>query len=265
MKRSALRATCLLSTLPDGSGRQILTAPLAGDETPRTVRVRIELGKGIAEAVIAGGALAEEAITRQNDELDAIAVSMDAFRLSLSAALAESLAAGLPPPSELTEISFACGFGILRPRSMTAADWLVEIDPGGDIAGLSDTRLEALLARGRHWPRKHPMTGTWSEGTSVYADVVGGVSEAEDVWRGFWSLVEARRDRWTMLMLGAAHVLKAGESGDWREFAATGAALLRGRALSSVPFMGHVFDATSAAWRAERSRRRTNAHESAGG
>ena len=264
MERSALRTTRLLATLPDGNGVQTLTAPLAGGGGSRAATVRIELGKGIAEALIVSGVPAEEAIGQQDDEFHAIDVSVEAFRLSLSAALAESLAAGLPPPPELPEIASACGLGGLRPRSMTAAEWLEELDPEGEIAGLPDVRREALLAGGRDWPRSHPMTGTWLEGTAVYGDALDGVSEGEGVWRAFWSRVEARRGHWTMLMLSAAHVLKAGESEHWRQFAATGFALLNDRPLGSIPIMAHVFDATSAAWRAERSRHRTSGPESVG-
>ena len=183
---------------------------------------------------------------------------MEAFRLALSAALAEGIATGVPPPAELTDLTLVCRLGGLLPRAMTAADWLGEVDPEGEIADLSEGRPETLIARSRSWPTHHPMTRSWTEGAALYEEVMGSVSGGGDMWRSFWSRVEARRGHWTMTILRSAHVLKAAGSDDWRSFAATGSALLAGQPLFRVPIMGHVFDATSAAWRAQRSRPRTN-------
>ena len=56
--------------------------------------------------------------------------------------------------------------------------------------------------------------------------------------------LEERRDDWALLVLCAAHVLKAAGDADWRSFAAVAPALLDGRALKGIPIMDSIFLAT---------------------
>ena len=135
---------------------------------------------------------------------------------------------------------------------MTATDWLADLDAEGEIAALPAAQREDLIVRSATWPKNHPETKYWAEGTALYEDALESVSDVEQLAPAFWARVEERRGDWAMLMLRAAHVLKAGASDDWRSFAATGSALIDGHELRAIPIMGYVFDMTRAASFAEQ-------------
>ena len=148
----------------------------------------------------------------------------------------------------------ACGFGALRPQRMTARDWLAYLDPEGEIAGLSAHERGRLIGRSARWLLDHPVVETWFEGTAVVDAALEGASSPRQLDAALWAALEKRRGYWALLMLRAAHVLKAATgNGDWRSFAATASALLDGRALKKVPIMGHMLGASIAAWQAEEA------------
>ena len=60
-------------------------------------------------------------------------------------ALAEGLAAERPPAAGLIDVALACGMWELRPRTMTARDWLSELDPNEEIAALPEPVREELI------------------------------------------------------------------------------------------------------------------------
>ena len=51
-------------------------------------------------------------------------------------ALAEGLALERPPCAGLIDVALSCGVRELRPRAMSAGDWLSELDPDDGIAAL---------------------------------------------------------------------------------------------------------------------------------
>ena len=109
---------------------------------------------------------------------------------------------------------------------------------------------EDLILQSATWPKNHPQTRYWVEGAALYGEILESVSDVEQLEPAFWARLEERRGDWAMLMLRAAHVLKAGGSDGWRTFAATASALTDGRELPTIPIMGYVLDITIAAGRA---------------
>ena len=145
----------------------------------------------------------------------------------------------------------ACGLGDLRPRAMTAHDWLAHIDPEGEIAGLSAHRRGRLIGRSETWSDRHEMVATWYEGTAAVDEALDRASGPTQLKAALWTCLEKQRGYWALLMLRTAHVLKAAGDADWRSFTATAAALLDGRSLKKVPIMDYVLSASIAAWQVE--------------
>ena len=168
----------------------------------------------------------------------------------LSAAIADGLAAGVPPAAGLVEVALACGLTELRPRPMTARAWLAKLDPTGEIERLPEPEREQLIARSARWPADHEILRTWFEGTKEFDEAVKRTSDAGDEEAVFWERLEERRGEWALLMARAAHALKVSSEDDdeWRSFAVTASAMLDGCALDTIPIMVYVFNSTIDAW-----------------
>ncbi len=252
LEHSLPRPERVLATIPASNGVQTLAIALEGDDEPSVAIVQIKAGLGVLEAFVAGGSPARKAMQNQEDS-HPVSIPVDALHPLLAAAMAEGLAAERPPPPGLIDVALACRLGELRPRPMAAADWLAELDPEGEIAALSAAQREDLIVQSATWPKNHPETKYWTEGTALYDEVLESVSDMEQLESAFRARMEERRGDWAMLMLRAAHVLKAAGSDDWRSLAATGSALIGGGELSAIPIMGYLLDTTSAARLAAQS------------
>ena len=249
----------LLCTLPDRSGGQVLAAILWSEDAPGLAMVTIKPGFGIGQAYVASAEVARVGLSRLENAPDTVGVRWTRMERMLAAALAEALSRARLPPPGLIDVALVCRFTELRPRPMTARDWLGEVDPEGEIADLGAEALDVLVERSASWPDDHVTVGGWHEGTAVFEAASNGNGPADPVETALRSRVEDRREDWATLMLRAADVLKGTEDGDWRSFAATAVALLDGRALETVPIMRRVLGGTMAAWRVEEHRRRSGA------
>ena len=190
------------------------------------------------------------------DELGALDVPFEAFETALAAALADGLAEGRPPPARLIDLAAVFGLSELRPGAMTARDWLAELDPGGAIAGLPDGERDRLIAHSTAWPNDRPILDTWFEGTALLDESLKVADGPRQTLEAFRARLEERRGDWALLVLRAAHVLKAAGDADWRSFTAVASALLDGRALKGIPIMDSIFLATVDAWHEEERRLR---------
>ena len=256
MARPAGRPTRFLAALPAGSSMQHLAAMLESADGPACAVVVVKAGHGVTIVHIFRGDDALSTVSNLEDELGALDVPFETFETALSAALADGLAEGRPPPARL--IDAAAGFGLseLRPRAMTAPDWLAELDPGGAIAGLPDGERGELIRRSTAWPDDRPILDTWFEGTALLDDSLKGADGPRQTLAAFRARLDERRGDWAHLMLRAAYVLKAAGDADWRSFAAVASALLEGRPLEGIPVMDSIFLATVDAWHEEERRLR---------
>ena len=245
----------LLCTLPDRAGAQVLAVVLWSEDEPGLAMVTVEPGYGIRRAYVASAEVARVGLARLENAADSVSLRWTRMERILAAALADGLSWGRLPPPGLIDVALVCRFTQLRPRPMTARDWLAEVDPEGEIAGLEAAELDVLVERSASWHDDHVAVGGWHEGTAVFEDALTESRHADRVETAFWTRVEERREDWATLMLRAADVLKGTEDGDWRSFAATAVALLDGRAFVTVPIMRRVLEATTEAWRAEEHRR----------
>ena len=240
-------------SLPTGSGGQTLFVALESEEGLAVATVLLDARRGVTGAfVVEERAAGDQEPTRATGE-EMPELQNEAVELILSAALADGLAAGVPPPAGLIEVALACGLTELRPQPMTARAWLSRLDPAGEIERLPEPERERLIGRSALWPADHEVLRTWFEGTKEFDEAVKSTSGVGEAEVEFWERLEERRGEWALLMLRAAHVLKiSGEDDDeWRSFAVTASAVLDGRALDTVPIMVYIVNATIDAWRGE--------------
>ena len=256
LARPAGRPTRFLTALPNGSGMQHLAAALDLADGPACAVVVVKAGHGVTIVRIFRGDDALSAVSNLEDELGALDVPFEAFETALSAALADGLAEERPPPARLIDVAAGFGLSELRPRAMTARDWLAELDPGGGIAGLPDGERDGLIARSTAWPDDRPILDTWFERTALLDESLKAADGPRQTVDAFRARLEERRGDWALLVLRAAHVLKAAGDADWRSFAAVASTLLDGRALKGIPVMDRVFLATVDAWHEEERRLR---------
>ena len=256
MARPEGRPTRFLAALPDGSGMQHLAAALELADGPACAVAVVKAGQGVTIVHILRDDGALNTVSNLEDELGALDVPFEAFETALSAALADGLAEGRPPPARLIDVATVCGLSELRPRAMTAPDWLAELDPGGAIAGLPDAERDRLIRSSTAWPNDRPILDTWFEGTALLDESLKDADGPRQTLDAFRARLEERRGDWALLVLRAAHVLKAAGDADWRSFAAVASALLDGCALKGIPIMDHVFLATVDAWHEEERRLR---------
>ena len=252
LELEARRLVQLQATFPTGSGGQALFVALEREEGLAVVTVLLDAKRGITGAFVVKDSAAGNEEPARAARAGMSEERKEAFELMLCAALADGLSAGVPPPAGLIDVALACGLTELRPHPMSARVWLASVDPGGEIASLPEPVRERLIGRSALWPADHEELLTWFEGTKEFDEAVkstSGVREAEAV---FWDRLEERRGEWALLMLRAAHVLKASrDDGEWRSFAATASAVLDGRALDTVPVMVYIVNATIDTWQGE--------------
>ena len=254
--RPAGRPTRFLAALPAGSGMQHLAAALDPADGPACAVVVVKAGHGVTIVHIFRGDDALSTVSNLEDELGALDVPFEAFETALAAAIADGLAEGRPPPARLIDVAAGFGLSELRPRAMTAPDWLAELDPESAIAGLPDGERDRLIRRSTAWPDDRPIMDTWFEGTALLDDSLKAADGPRQTLEAFRARLEERRGDWALLVLRAAHVLKAAGDADWRSFAAVASALLDGRALKGIPIMDSIFLATVDAWHEEERRLR---------
>ena len=245
LPRPERRRAEIYGSIPDKWGTQMLRAVLQGGDEPALATVVTELGRGIAEAVVIPGM---EAIGEfmDSDVFDTmIEIPWETFEEQVAVALAEGLALERPPAAGLVDVALSCGMWELRPRAVTAPEWLSELDPGDEIAALPSPVREELVGGSAAWPDDYRVVKGWSGGTAILQDAMAETDDADRAKAGFFARLESRREDWALRMLRSAHVLKGAGNVDWNTFAGTAKALLDGRTLETIPIMEYVWERTN--------------------
>ena len=145
-----------------------------------------------------------------------IEIPWETFQEQVAVALAEGLALESPPAAGLVDVALSCGMWELRPRAMTARDWLSELDPSDEIAGLPSPVGEELVGGSAAWPDDYRVVKGWSGGTAILQDALAEADDADRAKAGFFARLESRREDWALRMLRSAHVLKGAGNVDWK-------------------------------------------------
>ena len=245
LPRLERRRAEIYGSIPDMWGTQMLRVVLQGGEEPAVVTVVTEPGRGIAQAVVISGMEAIGELTGSESFDALIETPWETFEEQVAVALAEGLALERPPAAGLIDVALACGMWELRPRAMTAGDWLSELDPNDEIAALPSPVREELIGGSAAWRDDYVVVKGWSEGTAVLQEAMDEAGDGDGVMARFFARLEPRREDWALRMLRSAHVLKGAGNVDWKTFAGTAKAVLDGRALETIPIMEYVWERTN--------------------
>ena len=241
----ARRRAEIYGSIPDKWGTQMLRVVLQGGDEPALATVVTELGRGIAEAVVIPGMEAIGELLGSETFDTMIETPWETFEEQVAVALAEGLALERPPPAGLIDVALSCGMRELRPRAMSAEEWLSELDPDDEIAALPEPVREELIGGSAAWPDDYRVVKGWSAGTAILQDAMQESDEADGVKAGFFARMELRREDWALRMLRTAHVLKGTRNVDWKTFTGTAKAVLDGRAFETIPIMEYVWERTN--------------------
>ena len=244
LPRPERRRAEVYGSIPDKWGTQMLRVVLQGGDEPALATVVTELGRGIAEAAVVPGMDVIGEFTGSDIFDTMIEIPWETFEEQVAAALAEGLALERPPAAGLIDVALSCGMRELRPRAMSAREWLSELDPDDGIGALPLPVRQELVGGSAAWPDDYRVVKGWSAGTAILQDAMEEAEDADRVKAGFFARLEAWREDWAQRMLRSAHVLKGAGNVDWNSFAGTARALLDGQALETVPIMEHVRERT---------------------
>ena len=187
-------------------------------------------------------------IQRITDETGVVKVPVPWLERILSNALADGLAADLPPVPGLIEVVELCGFSQLRPEAVTTEALIAALPAAERIGGLSSQARGKLINASEDWWDRHGVVQSWFEESDHAHEVLEGKRSPRALETALWKWLETRRDFWARLVARGADVLAAADHSDAPSFTATAMALLEGRDLKKIPVMADVHDQTIEAW-----------------
>lgn len=241
----------VMATLPDGGGAQSLMIALQSCGSRKTAMLLLKQGHGVKDAYTVPCKSASEQkalISHISQETGAVKVPLSWLEGSLGMALADGLAAGLPPAAGLIEVAELCGLDKLRPEAVTTEALISALPAAERIRGFSAQARGKLINASDGWWDRHEIVRSWFEESDHAHEVLEGRHSPRALDSALWRWLETRRDTWARLVARAADVLSAADHPDTDSFTATAMALLEGRALKKIPVMADVHDQTIKAW-----------------
>jgi hypothetical protein len=241
----------VMATLPDGGGAQSLMIALQSGGSRKTAMLLFKQGHGVKDAYTVPCKSANEQkalLSRISQETGAVKVPLSWLEGSLAMALADGLAAGLPPAAGLIEVAELCGLDKLRPEAVTTEALIAALPVAERIRGLSAPAQGKLINASEGWWDRHEIVQSWFEESDHAHEVLEGRHNPRALDAALWRWLETRRDFWARLVARAADVLAASDHPDAASFTATAMALLEGRDLKKIPVMADVHDQTIEAW-----------------
>lgn len=241
----------ILASLPDGGGAQSVGVALQSGSQRRVAMLLMKQGHGVkdAYAIPCTSATDQKALMqRLSDETGAQKVPQVWLERGLSIALADGLAAGLPPAPGLIEIAGLCGFSGLRPDPVTTRALVAGLPAATRVASLSAQARGKLIYASEDWWDRHAIVQSWFEESDSAHALLAAKRSPRALESALWKWLETRRDWWARIIARGADVLLAAGHPDADSFAATAMALLEGRDLKKIPIMADVHEQTIEAW-----------------
>lgn len=241
----------VMATLPDGGGAQSVMIALQSGGSRKTAMLLFKQGHGVKDAYAVPCTSASEQkalISRISQETGSVKVPLTWLEGSLAMALADGLAAGLPPAPGIIEVSELCGLDKLRPEAVTTEAMISALPASERIRDLSAQARGKLINASEGWWDRHEIVQSWFEESDHAHEVLEGRHSPRALDSALWRWLETRRDFWARLVGRAADVLAAADHPDANSFTATAIALLEGRDLKKIPVMADVHDQTIEAW-----------------
>jgi len=241
----------VMATLPDGGGAQSVMIALQSGGSRKTAMLLFKQGHGVKDAYAVPCTSASEQkalISRISQETGSVKVPLTWLEGSLAMALADGLAAGLPPAPGIIEVSELCGLDKLRPEAVTTEAMISALPASERIRDLSAQARGKLINASEGWWDRHEIVQSWFEESDHAHEALEGRHSPRALDSALWRWLETRRDFWARLVGRAADVLAAADHPDANSFTATAIALLEGRDLKKIPVMADVHDQTIEAW-----------------
>lgn len=241
----------IMATLPDGGGAQSVMIALQLGGSRKLAMLLLKQGYGVKDAYSMPCASATEQralIKRIVDETGAVQVPLNWLERALPMALADGLAAGLPPAPGLVDVVELCGLSAVRPEPVTTEALIAALPSADRIANLSAQARGKLINASDDWWNRHEIIRSWFEESDHAHEVLEGRQSPRAIDAALWKWLETRRDFWARLVARGADVLAAADHPDAESFTATAMALREGRDLKTIPVMSDVHDQTIEAW-----------------
>jgi yecA family protein len=240
----------MVASIPDGSGAQSIAVAAQSGGRRVVAMLLLKQGFGVKDAYLIPCESASEQrrlLARVADEAAAEDVPPDFLRPVLADALGEGLEAGCLPAPGLIDLAEVCGIDTLHPEARSVAGLIADLDPEGDIAGMSPPAFGRMVMASRDWVDTYDVLDSWFEDTAAAHEVQAQPGSHAARMRAMRAMLEQRRGWWARLIARAAVVLRAAGDPAWPQFAATAHALDTGRDLRKIPIMEDI-----AEWTLER-------------
>ncbi len=148
----------VMATLPDGGGAQSVMIALQSGGSRKTAMLLFKQGHGVKDAYAVPCTSASEQkalISRISQETGSVKVPLTWLEGSLAMALADGLAAGLPPAPGIIEVSELCGLDKLRPEAVTTEAMISALPASERIRDLSAQARGKLINASEGWWDRH--------------------------------------------------------------------------------------------------------------
>ncbi|MCC6001128.1 MAG: UPF0149 family protein [Pararhodobacter sp.] len=241
----------ILATLPDGGGAQSIMMALQSGGSRKVAMLLLKQDHGVKDAytIPCNSASEQKALVQRiRQETGAASVPATWIEGALSSALADGLAAGLPPAPGLIEVAELCGLDLLRPEAVPTETLIANLPATERILSLSAQARGRLINASEGWWDRHEIVQSWFEESDPAHEVLEGTRSSRGVEAALWRWLDTRRDYWARVVARAADVLSAAGDPDADSFTATAMALLDGRDLKKIPVMLDVHEQTIEAW-----------------
>lgn len=240
----------IMASLPDGGGTQCISIALQLGGSRKIALLLLKQGFGVrgAHCIPCTSATEQKALVQGLAKHNgALRVPLSWLERTLSMALADGLAAGLPPFPGLMQVTELCGCPTLRPEPVTTEALIAALPDAERIGGLPAQVRDGLMNVDNEWRSRLKIVESWFEEFDHVEELAKHVEELaesesseQELGRDLWNWLETRRGYWARITALAADVLRAAQHPDADSLTATAMALIEGRELKEIPVMAEV-------------------------
>jgi hypothetical protein len=231
------------ASLWDGAGATTLGVPAQSGRRRVIAMILLKQGFGVKDAyVLPCASVAEQRRTLDHigAELDTLPVGTEFVAEALEIALAEGLAAGLPPAPGLLDVVEVLGIAELRPQARTVAD----IVAGLGVAGWTKRRTTAATRRSATWLDDYDVIRNWFEDGGEVRAILAAHEDDREAEAALRAFLETRRGWWSRLCALSALTLEAAGDPGFEEFAAVAHRIEAGAPLADIPIFDSIVEGT---------------------
>ncbi|MBS1303413.1 UPF0149 family protein [Loktanella sp. SALINAS62] len=228
----------LVSSLPDGTGSQSILASVSCGSKKCIAALLLKTGHGIKDAYAIPCSSASDqrrTLAEIEGSMPMHVVPVNYLSEALAAALAEGLAADVPPAPGFLDVAEMLGLRDISPSDIASATAANIADPDPQLADLSPAKRGKLIGRSISWVRDHEISSSWFVSDAELSSALEEVRTERQATQVVWAHLESQRGFWSSLFSRSAAILRHDGGDAWLVFAAVAHALDTGRALKKIP------------------------------